>query len=50
MISYFALNERWFIGPRQAQKIVKRVAERARTSQNVTLCVLKAYVRHEGDP
>ena len=30
----FALNERWFIGPRQVQKIVKQVAERARISQN----------------
>ena len=31
---YFALNEKWFVGPRQAQKIVKRVAERARISQD----------------
>jgi integrase/recombinase XerD len=38
---YFALHERWFIGPRQAQKIVKRVAERARISQNVTPHVLR---------
>ena len=41
MISYFALNERWFIGPRPVQKIVKRVAERARISQNVTPHVLR---------
>ena len=38
---YFALNEKWFIGPRQVQKIVKRVAERARISQNVTPHVLR---------
>ena len=37
---YFALHERWFVGPRQVQKIVKRVAERARISQNVTPHVL----------
>ena len=28
---YFALNDRWFVGTRQAQKIVKRVANRARS-------------------
>ena len=38
---YFALHERWFVGPRQAQKIVKRVAERARISQKVTPHVLR---------
>jgi integrase/recombinase XerD len=38
---YFALNEKWFIGKRQAQKIVKRVAERARISQDVTPHVLR---------
>jgi integrase/recombinase XerD len=38
---YFALHERWFVGPRQVQKIVKRVAERARISQNVTPHVLR---------
>jgi len=37
---YFALNERWFIGPRQVQKIVKR----ARISQNVTPHVLRHYL------
>jgi integrase/recombinase XerD len=38
---YFALNEKWFIGTRQVQKIVKRVAERARISQEVTPHVLR---------
>jgi len=38
---YFALHEEWFIGKRQAQKIVKRVAERARISQEVTPHVLR---------
>ena len=27
---YFALNEKWFIGPRQVQKIVKRWADYTR--------------------
>jgi integrase/recombinase XerD len=45
---YFALHERWFVGPRQVQKIVKRVAERARISQKVTPHVLKAHLRHDG--
>jgi site-specific recombinase XerD len=44
---YFALHEEWFIGKRQVQKIVKRVAERARISQEVTPHVL-AYLRHAG--
>jgi len=34
---YFALNEKWFIGPRQAQKVVKRVAERARSVRFITV-------------
>ena len=38
---YFTLNDKWFIGPRQVQKIVKRVAERARISQEVTPHVLR---------
>jgi integrase/recombinase XerD len=38
---YFALNEKWFVEARQAQKIVKRVAERARISQDVTPHVLR---------
>src|SRR5205807_10345465 len=33
---YFALNDRWFVGTRQAQKIVKRVASRAQLSREVT--------------
>jgi integrase/recombinase XerD len=38
---YFALNDRWFVGPRQAQKIVKRVAQRARIARPVTPHVLR---------
>ena len=38
---YFSIDEKWFIGPRQAQKVVKRVAERARISQEVTPHVLR---------
>jgi integrase/recombinase XerD len=38
---YFAINEKWFIGPRQVQKIVKEVANRARISQQVTPHVLR---------
>lgn len=38
---YFSLHEAWFIGPRQVQKIVKRVAGRARISQDVTPHVLR---------
>jgi integrase/recombinase XerD len=38
---YFALNDRWFVGPRQAQKVVKRVAERARIPRPVTPHVLR---------
>ena len=38
---YFSLHEKWFVGSRQAQKIVKRVAERARISQEVTPHVLR---------
>jgi len=33
---YFAINNHWPIGPRQAQKIVKHVANKARLSQRVT--------------
>ena len=40
-LSYFALNGRWFIGPRQVHEIVKCVAECARISQNVRQHVLK---------
>jgi len=38
---YFALNQKWFIGPRQAQKVVKRVANRAKLTQDVTPHVLR---------
>jgi integrase/recombinase XerD len=38
---YFSLNEKWFIGLRQVQKVVKRVAERAHISQKVTPHVLR---------
>ena len=38
---YFALNDRWFVGTRQAQKIVKRVANRAQLTREVTPHVLR---------
>jgi len=38
---YFALNPSWFVGPRQAQKVVKRVANRAQLTQDVTPHVLR---------
>ena len=38
---YFAIHDRWFVGPRQAQKIVKRVANRAQITQNVTPHILR---------
>ena len=38
---YFALNDRWFVGARQAQKIVKRVANRAQMTREVTPHVLR---------
>jgi len=38
---YFSLNESWFAGPRQVQKIVKQVANRAKITQNVTPHVLR---------
>jgi integrase/recombinase XerD len=38
---YFALNDRWFVGARQAQKIVKRVANRAQITREVTPHVLR---------
>lgn len=39
--SYFALHDTWFVGPRQVQKIVKRVANRAHITQAVTPHVLR---------
>jgi integrase/recombinase XerD len=38
---YFALNQKWFVGARQAQKVVKRVATRAQLAQEVTPHVLR---------
>ena len=38
---YFALNDTWFVGTRQAQKIVKRVANRAQLAREVTPHVLR---------
>ena len=38
---YFALNDEWFVGDRQAQKIVKRVANRAKLTQEVTPHILR---------
>jgi len=38
---YFALNQKWFVGPRQAQKVVKDVANRAKLTQDVTPHVLR---------
>ncbi len=38
---YFAINERWPVGIRQAQKIVKQVANRAKLSHLVTPHILR---------
>ena len=38
---YFAINERWPVGSRQAQKIVKQVANRAKLSHLVTPHILR---------
>jgi integrase/recombinase XerD len=38
---YFALNDAWFVGTRQVQKIVKRVAGRAKLTREVTPHVLR---------
>jgi integrase/recombinase XerD len=38
---YFALNDTWFVGTRQSQKIVKRVANRAQLAREVTPHVLR---------
>ena len=38
---YFALNDRWFVGPRQVQRMVKDVANRARVSRKITPHVLR---------
>lgn len=38
---YFAINEKWFIGERQVQKTVKRIANQAKLTQNITPHVLR---------
>ena len=38
---YFALHEKWFVGPRQVQKIVKKIANRAQIRQDVTPHILR---------
>ncbi|MGC1953865.1 MAG: hypothetical protein WA970_15110 [Gammaproteobacteria bacterium] len=45
---WFALNDRFPVGPRQAQKIVKAIANRAKISREVTPHVLKAHFCHPG--
>jgi integrase/recombinase XerD len=41
MEHYFAVHETWFVGKRQVQKIVKRLANRAKVTQDVTPHVLR---------
>lgn len=38
---YFSLHEKWFAGPRQIQKMVKQVANRAKLTQETTPHVLR---------
>lgn len=38
---YFAINNKWFIGPRGANKMIKRVANRARISSPISPHVLR---------
>jgi integrase/recombinase XerD len=38
---YFALHEKWFVGARQVQKVVKKIANKAQIRQNVTPHVLR---------
>lgn len=38
---YFSLHEKWFAGPRQVQKIIKQVANRAKISKDVTPHILR---------
>lgn len=38
---YFAINNDWPVGPRQAQKIVKQVANKAKLSRTVTPHILR---------
>ena len=39
--AYFTLHDEFPVGPRQAQKIIKRVANRAKISEDVTPHVLR---------
>ena len=41
MEHYFAVHDAWFVGKRQVQKIVKRLANRAKIAQDVTPHVLR---------
>jgi integrase/recombinase XerD len=38
---YFAINNRWPVGSRQVQKIVKQIANRAKVTQEVTPHILR---------
>lgn len=38
---YFTLHQEWFVGVRQAQKIVKKVADRAQLTQKITPHILR---------
>lgn len=38
---YFTLHDKWFVGERQVQKIVKQIANRARITRTVTPHVLR---------
>ena len=38
---YFALQDKWFVGARQVQKIIKKIANRAQIRQNVTPHILR---------
>lgn len=38
---YFAINNKWFIGPRQVQKIIKKLANKGQFIQNITPHVLR---------
>jgi len=44
MEHYFAMHDTWFVGPRQVQKVVKRLANRAQITQDVTPHVLRHTV------
>ena len=38
---YFAIHDKWPVGPRRVQKIVKEIANRAKVSQNVMPHILR---------